>query len=416
MSDTRFWHGFADMHTVRHNEVVLVSGEGSTIVDREGRRYLDATGGLWFADVGFGRAEIGEAVAAQMTQLHAYSSFGAYVLDIGIELADRLAAAAPIPDAKVFLASGGSEGIETAAKLVRRYWDALGRPEKQVIVTREFSYHGMAAYGTALAGIAPNREGYGGALIPSVEVVPSMGIEEVRALFEAQGDRIAAFFGEPVIGAGGVYPPADGYWPAIAELCRAHDVLLVADEVVTGFGRTGTMWGSQRYGIEPDIIVFAKGATSGYQPLGGILVGPRVSEPFWERPGNLFRHGYTYQGHGAACAAALVNLDIIEREGLVARVAGLEPVLARVLGSLRDAPLVSEVRTVGLTGAVELAAPPAVLEKVVVAARRHGVLTRVLRGKALHVSPPYTITEEELGRLAAAFRAAIEEVAPTVTG
>lgn len=416
MGDTRFWHGFADMHAVRRNEVVLVSGEGATIVDREGRRYLDATGGLWFADIGFGRAEIGEAVAAQMTRLHAYSSFGAYVQDIGLELADRLAAAAPIPDAKVFLASGGSEGIETAAKLVRRYWDAVGRPGKQVIVTREFSYHGMAAYGTALAGIAPNREGYGGALMSSVEVVPAMDVDAVRALFEAQGDRIAAFFGEPVIGAGGVYPPPDGYWPAIAELCRAHDVLLVADEVVTGFGRTGTMWGSQRYGVEPDIIVFAKGATSGYQPLGGILAGPRVSEPFWERPGTLFRHGYTYQGHGAACAAALVNLDILERESLVARVAGLEPVLARILGGLRDAPLVSEVRTVGLTGAVELAAPPPVLEQVVVAARRHGVLTRVLRGKALHVSPPFTITEAELERLAAGFRAALEEVAPTLAG
>ena len=307
MSDTRFWHGFADMHAVRRNEVVLVSGEGATIVDREGRRYLDATGGLWFADVGFGREEIGAAVAAQMTRLHAYSSFGAYVVDIGLELADRLAASAPIPDAKVFLASGGSEGVETAAKLVRRYWDAVGRPGRQTIVTREFSYHGMAAYGTALAGIAPNREGYGGQLVADVEIVPAMDVDAVRALFEAHGDRIGAFFGEPVIGAGGVYAPPDGYWPAIAELCRRHDVLLVADEVVTGFGRTGTMWGSQRYGVEPDIVIFAKGATSGYQPLGGILVGPRVSEPFWERPGSLFRHGYTYQGHGAACAAGMAN-------------------------------------------------------------------------------------------------------------
>jgi len=414
MDGTRFWHGFADMHAVRDNELVLVEGRGSTIVDRSGRSYLDATGGLWFADVGFGRGEIGSAVAAQMARIHAYSSFGSYVVEPALELADRLAAIAPMPDAKVFLASGGSEGVETAAKLVRRYWEVMGRPEKRTIVSREFSYHGMAAYGTSLAGIQPNREGYGGALMEHVAFVPAMDVEAVRELFAREGDRIAAFFGEPVIGAGGVYPAADGYWPAIAALCREHDILLVADEVVTGFGRTGVAWGAQRYGFEPDILIFAKGATSGYQPLGGILVGPRVSEPFWERPGNLFRHGYTYQGHAGACAAAIANLEILEREGLIARVAALEPVLARALGALIDAPLVSEVRTVGLTGAVELAAPPPVLDRVVLAARSHGILTRVLRGKALHVSPPYVITEAEIDHLAAGFRAAIEEVAPTV--
>ncbi|MFO1539208.1 MAG: aspartate aminotransferase family protein [Chloroflexota bacterium] len=414
VGDTRFLHGFADMHAVRRNEVVLVRGEGSTITDRDGRTYIDATGGLWFADAGFGRAEIGVAAAEQMTRLHAYSSFGAYVIEPALTFADRISALAPMPDAKVFLGSGGSEGVETAGKLVRRYWDVMGRPEKQTIVAREFGYHGMAAYGTSLAGIAPNREGYGGALMESVGFVPSMDVDAVRALFEREGDRIGAFIGEPVIGAGGVYPAEAGYWPAIAELCRQHDVLLIADEVVTGFGRTGVFWGSDRYGFTPDILVFAKGATSGYQPLGGILVGPRVAEPFWERPGALFRHGYTYQGHGAACAAAMANLDILEREALVARVATLEPVLARILGALADAPLVKEIRTVGLTGAVELDAPPAVLEKVVVAARGHGVLTRVLRGKALHVSPPFVITEAEIGTIADGFRAALEEVAPTV--
>jgi adenosylmethionine-8-amino-7-oxononanoate aminotransferase len=411
MSDTRFWHGFADMNVVRSLEVVLVKGEGSTIWDRDGNRYLDSTGGLWFADAGFGRAEIAAAAAKQLELLHAYSSFGAYVVEPAIAFADRLAAMAPMPDAKVFLASGGSEGVETAAKLVRRYWDVVGRPDKQVIVAREFGYHGMAAYGTSLAGIAPNREGYGGSLIPTTEFVPPMDVDAFAALLADHGDRVAAFIGEPVIGAGGVYPAPEGYWPAIAELCRAHDVLLIADEVVTGFGRTGRMWGVQRYGIEPDMLVFAKGATSGYQPLGGVLVGPRVSEPFWERPGSIFRHGYTYQGHGGAVAAAMANLDIFEREDLVGRVARMEPVLDAALRSLADAPMVSEIRTVGLTGAVELDVPPPVLEQVVAAAWKHGVLTRVLRGKALHVSPPFVITEAEIGALVAGFRAALEDVA-----
>jgi adenosylmethionine-8-amino-7-oxononanoate aminotransferase len=413
MTDTRFWHGFADMHAVRRHEVVLVRGEGSTIWDRDGNRYLDSTGGLWFADAGFGRAEIAAAAATQMELLHAYSSFGAYVVEPALTLADRLGAMAPMPDARVFLASGGSEGVETAAKLVRRYWDVVGRPGKQVIVAREFGYHGMAAYGTSLAGIGPNREGYGGTLIPTVEFVPPMDVDAVASLFRDHGHRVAAFIGEPVIGAGGVVPPVEGYWPAIAELCRAHDVLLIADEVVTGFGRTGRVWGCQRYGIEPDLLVFAKGATSGYQPLGGVLVGSRVAEPFWERPGSIFRHGYTYQGHGAAAAAALANLDILERERLVDRVAEMEPVLERALRRLEDAPMVSEVRTVGLTAAVELDAPAPVLEQVVAAAWRHGVLTRVLRGRALHVSPPFVITEAEVDALSERFRAALEDVAAT---
>jgi adenosylmethionine-8-amino-7-oxononanoate aminotransferase len=282
-----------------------------------------------------------------------------------------------------------------------------------VIVAREFGYHGMAAYGTSLAGIAPNREGYGDGLVQTATFVSPLDVDAVARLFAEDGDRIAAFIGEPVIGAGGVITPPDDYWPTIAELCRKHDVLLIADEVVTGFGRTGHMWGSQRYGFVPDLVVFAKGVTSGYQPLGGVLVGARVQEPFWERPGNLFRHGYTYQGHGGAVAAGEANLDIFEREGLVSRVAALEPVLDAALRSLEDAPMVAEIRTVGLTGAVELDAPPPVLEEVVRAAWKHGILTRVLRGRSLHVSPPYVITEAEIGTMVEGFRAALQDVAAT---
>jgi adenosylmethionine-8-amino-7-oxononanoate aminotransferase len=216
-----------------------------------------------------------------------------------------------------------------------------------------------------------------------------------------------------------VIPPEPHYWPEVTRLCREHDILLIADEVITGFGRTGHLWGSQRYGIEPDLITFAKGVTSGYQPLGGVLVGERVRAPFWDEPNPaaVFRHGYTYSGHAAAAAAALVNLDIIEREGLVARVAGLEAGFERALRSFEGRPGVGEVRTVGLTGAIAfapelLAADPGLPERAVTAALTHGVATRVLRGHALQISPPFVITEAEIHQRVEGLAAALNDVVP----
>ncbi len=415
---TTFWHGFADMHTVKDAEIVFRSGEGVWLEATDGRRFLDATAALWYCAVGYGRDEIADAVAAQLRRLPASSSFGAYTSEPTIELAARLSALAPIDDAVVFLGSGGSDGVDTAAKLVRRYWDVIGRPEKRIIVSREHSYHGMHAWGTSLAGMPSNKAGYGGAFIDEVVHVGIDDTESLGALFERQGNEIAAFIGEPVVGAGGVYPPDPSYWAEVQRLCREHDVLLIADEVITGFGRTGSMWGSQRYGIEPDLIVFAKVVTSGYQPLGGVLVGPRVAEPFWagSDPGPMFVHGYTYSGHAAACAAAMANLDIIEREGLVARVASMEGAFDGAIRRLESAPLVGEVRTVGFTAAVavaadRLAADPATPAKVVGAALRHGVATRVLRGHAIHISPAFTISPEEVDVMVDGLRAAFDDVA-----
>lgn len=414
---TSYWHGFADMHGVKDNEVVFRSGQGCWIEDTAGRRYLDATAALWYMSLGFGRSEIANAAAEQMTRLAAYSSFGAYTTEPTVQLAARIAASAPVRDAAVFFTSGGSESVDTAAKLVRRYWDVMGRPEKKVIVSREHSYHGMAAYGTSLAGIPLNKAGYG-ELVGDIVHVGHNDLDAVESLFAARAPEIAAFFTEPVIGAGGVIPPDPGYFEGLQQLCRQFDVLLVADEVITGFGRTGELWGSTRYGIEPDLITFAKCVTSGYVPLGGVIAGPRVRAPFWDEPvpGAIFRHGYTYSGHATACAAGLATLDVLEREDLVARVRSMEPVVERVLGRLASAPLVSEVRTVGLTGAVELsaearAANPGVVEAVVAAARRHGVLTRAIRGVALQFSPAFTISEEEIGQAADGFEAALRDVA-----
>jgi adenosylmethionine-8-amino-7-oxononanoate aminotransferase len=415
---SKFWHGFADMHVVANAEVVIRSADGVWLQDTAGRRYLDATAALWYCNAGYGRREIADAVATQLVRLPGYNAFGAYAPEPAIELSERLASLAPIADAVVFLGSGGSDAVDTAAKLARRYWDVMGRPEKRIVVSREFGYHGMHGWGTSLVGIAPMKTGYGGSFIDEVINVGTMDTETVGALFADRADEIAAFIGEPVVGAGGVIPPEPHYWPEISRLCREHDVLLIADEVITGFGRTGHLWATTRYGIEPDMVTFAKGVSSGYVPLGGVLVGRRVRAPFWDEPvpGAVFRHGYTYSGHAGAAAAAMANLDILEREGLVARVAQLEPVLDRAVRSLEPAALVGEVRTVGLTAAVALqpsvlAADPSTPERVVVAALDHGVATRVLRGHALQISPPFVISEAEIQTMVDGLGAALTDVA-----
>ena len=415
---TSFWHGFADMHLVKDAELVMRSGDGVWLESTDGRRFIDATAALWYCAVGYGRREIADAVAEQLARLPAYSSFGAYTSEPTVRFAARLAALAPIDDAVVFLGSGGSDAVDTAAKLVRRYWDVLGRPEKRIIVSREHGYHGMHAWGTSLAGIPANKGGYGGAIIDEVVHVGVADTESLGALYERQGDEIAAFIGEPVVGAGGVYPPEPSYWSEVQRLCREHDVLLIADEVITGFGRTGAMWGSQRYGIEPDLITFAKVVTSGYMPLGGVLVGPRVAGPFWDggEPGPMFVHGYTYSGHAAACAGAMANLDILEREDLVGRVASMETAFDAAVRRLAAASLVGEVRTVGFTAAVAikpelLAGDAGIPARVVGAALRHGVATRVLRGHALQISPAFTITPEEVDVMVDGLGAALDDVA-----
>jgi putrescine---pyruvate transaminase len=414
---SRYWHPFADMHVVANSEVVIDRGDGVWVWDTAGRRYLDATAGLWYCNVGHGRREIAEAASAQMARLASYSNFGVYTTSPTLQLVERLVEISPIREAAIFLTSGGSESVDSAAKLARRYWDVEGRPERRIIVGREHAYHGMAAFGTALAGIPGNRAGYGGPIIEEVEHVPANDAVALESLLADHGDRVAAFIGEPVIGAGGVIPPTEGYWPEVQRICRRYDVLLIADEVITGFGRIGQMFGSTLFGIEPDIITFAKGVTSGYIPFGGLFVGPRVSAPFWTEPtGAMFRHGYTYSGHAAGSAAAMANLDIIEREGLVQRVASLAPGLAKALRTMTDHPLVAETRAIGLTGAVELTdaaitADPAIIDKAVATARKNGVLTRNLRGRALQISPPFVITEEEIDEMVGGLRAALDEVA-----
>jgi adenosylmethionine-8-amino-7-oxononanoate aminotransferase len=417
---TWLWHPFANMADVAKDEVVFARGEGAILVDEAGKRYLDATASLWYCNVGHGRAELAEAAAVQMRKLEACSSFDRLTNRPALELAERIARlAAPVEDGAVFFTSGGSESIDTAAKLVRRYWALLGRPERQLIVVREGAYHGMAGYGTSLAGIEGNYTGIGD-LVPGVVRVPAHDAEALQRVFAEHGGRVAAFFGEPVIGAGGVRPPREGYWDAVAQLCRAHDVLLAVDEVITGFGRLGTWFGSERYRLQPDLLIGAKGVTSGYAPLGVVVASRRIQEPFWSGAGSMFRHGYTYSAHPTACAVGLANLDVLEREGLVKRVADLAPVLAREVSRLAVHPLVAEVRTAGLLAGVELRAEttlqtPDLVDRVVKQARLRGVLTRALVGKALQISPPFVITEAELRQVVDVLEEALSVVARDLT-
>jgi putrescine---pyruvate transaminase len=360
-----FWHPFADMSAVAGHDLVIASGHGSRVTSEDGREFLDASAGLWYCNVGHGRREIADAVMQQMTSIAAYSNFGDLATRSTLDLADRLAALAPMPDAKVFFTSGGSDAVD--ADVANVAWDDA---------------------------------------------------EALAALIDEVGSgSVAAFFCEPVIGAGGVYPPPPGYLEAVRAICRDRGVLFVADEVITGYGRTGRMFASE--GLEPDLVLTAKGLTSGYLPMGAVLVAGSVAEPFWHTPGFLWRHGYTYSGHAAAAAAAMANLDIIEGEQLVQRVAGLQLGLTAALVPLRGHEYVVDVRSgAGLLGAVTLdpellAADPTLMPRVLGGMRERGVLTRGLADGSVQISPAFVITRDELGVIAAAIDEALTAAGST---
>ncbi len=410
------WHPFADMAAVqRDGELTLVRGRGAHVWDDAGRRYLDATASLWYCNVGWGRTEIADAVAAQMAELPAYSTFGDITNRPATELADRVAAIAPVPGSKVFLTSGGSDSIDTATKMARRYWQLRGMPERTVLIRREKAYHGMHTAGTSLAGIPANAGGHG-ELIEDVEEVPWDDAGALATVIDRAGaGRVAAFFCEPVLGAGGVFPPPEGYLEAARRVCREAGVLFVADEVITGFGRCGDWFASSRFGLEPDILTCAKGITSGYLPMGAVLASPEVAEPFWSDDAGMWRHGYTYSGHPTVAAAAIANLDIIEREHLCARGLELEVSLFEALKPLAGHELVEDVRGgVGVLAAVQLSAgamraDPALPGRVAAACRRAGLLVRPLVGGAIAVSPPLVVGDAELAELAEGFRAGLDD-------
>jgi len=413
-SDTRFWHPFADMAQVRGHEFVIERGEGSYVWDVDGKKYFDGTASLWCVNVGHGRDEIADAARVQMDTLASYQTFGGFANKPALELADRLAASVQpiIDDAKIFFGLGGGDAIETAAKLARRYFAAIGQTDRVHIIGRTQGYHGTHGIGTSIGGIAANQVGMG-PVDPAVSSVPWDSLEALEAEFERVGpDKVAAVFAEPVIGAGGVHRVPPGYLQGLAALCTKHGALFVADCVIAAFGRLGTWWGVDRFDLRPDMITFAKGVTSGYLPLGGVVISGRVAEPFWEGDGLWFRHGQTYSGHPTCCAAALANLDIIEREGLLDRGRELEDEITAALSPLESAEIVDQARAgVGALGAISFR--PDLLEqhpdlplRTFAAAKQNGVLVRPL-GDGVAISPSLVTTEQDLQQASTALAEAL---------
>lgn len=364
-------HPFTDGSEINANGArVITRANGVTLTDSEGNEYLDGMAGLWCVNIGYGRKELARAAAAQMEQLPYYNTFFQTTHPPVVALAKRIAELAPGDLNHVFFAGSGSEANDTNIRMVRHYWDALGKPDKKVIISRKNAYHGSSMGSASLGGMSA-MHAQGGMPIPDIthidqpywygeagEMSPSeFGLARARAL-EAEIDRlgedkVAAFIAEPVQGAGAVIVPPETYWPEIQRICDERDILLIADEVICGFGRTGNWFGSDTFNIRPDIMTIAKGLSSGYIPIGASVVSDAVAEVI-DNAGE-FNHGYTYSGHPVACAVALENLRILDEEGVVdhaRNVAG--PYLGKKWQQLEDHPLVGQARSIGMMAALEM--------------------------------------------------------------
>ncbi len=390
-----FLHPFAK--PTREHFVSIARGDGALLWDTDGNEYIDAMASLWYCAVGHGRREIAEAVGEQVATLAAYSCFEPFTNPPAEALTERLVGLTPIPDARVFLCGSGSEAIDTAMKLSRLAHVMAGHPERTLVVSRGRGYHGTNYGGTSAQGIPPNREGYG-PLVPEVVQVPSDDVEALSVLMSDRADEIAAVIAEPVQGAGGVHPPAEGYLSDLRRLCDQHGAHLIFDEVITGFGRLGQWFGAHHFGVAPDITTFAKAVTSGYQPLGGVFLGRSVRAPIESDPAFVLRHGYTYSGHAAACAAALANLDVIEREGLLGEARRIGERLGSGLSALAADGVIDHARGEVAVWAAGLRADQdamAVRDAMMAA----GVITRALGPDALAFCPPLVTTDAQIDRI-----------------
>jgi putrescine---pyruvate transaminase len=367
-------HPFTDHKDLRGAGSRIISrGEGPFVYDTDGNAILDGMAGLWCVNIGYGRAELAEAAYRQMRELPYYNSFFRCATPPAVLLAQRIAELAPASLNQVFFGSSGSEANDTAVRLVRHYWALEGRPEKNRIISREMAYHGSTIAGASLGGM-PTMHGQLHGAVPNIvhvmmpyafelaapgESDHEFGLRAARAvetaILEAGPETVAAFIGEPVQGAGGVKIPPASYWTEVQRICQQNDVLLMLDEVITGYGRTGAWFAAQSLGIEPDTITTAKALTSGYQPLSALIVCGRIAATLIERGGEFF-HGYTYSGHPVCCAVALENLAIIARDGLIERVRDeTGPYLAKALGErVAPHPLVGETRAFGFLAAIEI--------------------------------------------------------------
>ena len=429
-----FLHPFTDFQALaKKGSRVIARAEGIYVWDSDGHKILDAMSGLWCVNVGYGRAELIEAATRQLNTLPFYNSFFQTATPPAIELAELLAQVTPPQFEHVFFCNSGSEGNDTVVRMVRRYWDLLGEPERTFIISRHNAYHGSTMAGASLSGMS-SMHAQGGLPIPGIVHIgqphfepgqglsrDAFGLVAARWLEEkiiAVGpDKVAAFIGEPVQGAGGVIVPPATYWPEIQRICDKYKILLVSDEVICGFGRTGQWFGCETFGFAPDLMTFAKGVTSGYIPLGGVMVGERVARVLIERGGE-FNHGYTYSGHPVACAVALANIRLIQRERLVERVRDdTGPYLAGQFALLAEHPLVGEVQTCGLLAALALVkdktggAPFDAQLEVGMLCRAHcfaqGVVMRAV-GERMIIAPPLVMTRAQIDEMVALIRRCLD--------
>ena len=374
--------------------VDIVRGEGSLVFDAEGKDYVDGMANLWLCQVGHGRAEIIDAVTTQMRQIEAYNTFAPFTNGPAARVAKMIVERSPHPDGRTFLGCSGSEAVDTALKLARLVQQRRGAEGRQVVIKRTNGYHGTNFGGTSAQGIAPNREGWGD-LVPHFLEVPHDDLEAVASIFAEQGDRIAAVLTEPLQGAGGVFPPAEGYLKGLRRLCDDNGALLIFDEVICGFGRTGQWFGAQTFGVTPDLITFAKGVTSGYLPLSGVIVSRSVCNELEEDPGFLLRTGYTYSGHQASCAAGVANIQVMTDEGLDRRANHVGEKLREGLGALQADGLIQSWRGMGAVYAAELGRDSIPVRNDIL---EEGVIVRPI-GTSLAICPPLVITDDEVGRI-----------------
>jgi len=426
---------------MREGPTVIAEGQGVRVKDIHGQEYLDGMAGLWCVNLGYGRSEICDAIAAQSKKLSFFHAFNSMSTDVAIECAEALLARAPAPMARVFFGASGSDANETQLKLIWYYNNLLGRPRKKKIISRWNAYHGSGIATASLTGLPGMHTLFDLPLGPILHVTaphhyrqaPAGMTErqfsqhlakELETLIEREGaDTIAAFFAEPVMGAGGLIAPPEGYFEAIIPILRRHDILLVMDEVVSGFGRLGTYWGSQKFKVEPDLLTAAKGVTSGYFPMSVCFVSPKIWQVIESESGKagLFGHGYTYSAHPVGAAAALATLKLIDQERVVAHVAELAPYLhSQMHAAVGDHPLVGEIRGAGFMLGVELVQNRATKQsfpKEAFVGRRllknlfsRGLISRAL-GDTLVFAPPLVIQKADLDELVNKFKAGLEFVA-----
>ncbi len=388
----------------RESFIHIVRGEGALVWDENGRELVDGMASLWYNAIGHGRAEMADAIAAQVRTLAAYSTFDPFTNEPAESLAEELRQIAPTPSARVFFTSSGSESIDTVMKLARMAHVQAGQPQRKLIISRTRGYHGVAYGGTSVQGIAPYKENFG-PFVDETATLPADDLEAIATLMSERGSEVAAIITEPVQGAGGVFPPVDGYLQGLRKLCDQHGAYLIFDEVITGFGRTGSWFAAHHYGVSPDFATFAKGVTSGYIPLGGVFVGLAPTAALETDPDFVLMHGFTYSGHPTACAAGLKNLEIMRREGLVERAKHIADRLGGGLQALAADGVVEHVRGVGGMWAIGLRS-----DQDAKAMRDHmldksGVIVRAL-ADGLVMCPPLVIRDEHMDQLVDAVAAA----------